>query len=159
MKKRAANSPEELSSKRNQIGRRDFGRLMAVTLAGSAFSTSPLAASAGELAAVPRLAFREQEPDQSPLSSAALAEVEAKLRHIEQVFGSRLNDAQKKRLRGTVTYHVRMLEAIRPFNEANGDAPATVLKLLHDTSGSQETNSRADHRKAPSTRSRGKGKI
>lgn len=158
MGKRSTNPAKEARSRQSELGRRDFGRLLAATLAGGALATSPVAASAGEFAAIPRLAFREQEPDQPPLSSAAQAEVEAKLRHIEEVFGSRLNDEQRKRLRGTVSYHVRMLEAIRPFKEANGDAPATVLKLIHQNSELRETMARVGARNS-SSRSRSKGKI
>ena len=148
MKKCSSNSPEKRSPKTNDIGRRDFGRLVALALAGSTV------ASASEFDGVSRLAFREQEPNQPHLSSAAQAEIETKLRHIFGSYGDRLNDAQKKLMRRTVTEHVRMLEAIRPIHEANGDSPATVLKLIRGeaaASAKQSSSTSAQARRIAKT--------
>ncbi|HLW82931.1 MAG TPA: hypothetical protein VKS20_12920 [Candidatus Acidoferrales bacterium] len=122
--------PAQPSAKTNGLGRRDFGRLVMFTLAGSALAITPPAASGGGFDGVPRLAFREQEETQAGLSSAGQAEVEAKLRHILATYGDRLNHDQKQRMRRIVSSHVRMLEAIRPIPTTNGDPPATVLKLI-----------------------------
>jgi hypothetical protein len=125
--------PAQPSAKTNGLGRRDFGRLVMFTLAGSALAVTPPAASGGRFDGIPRLAFREQEESQPGLSSAGQAEVEAKLRHILAMYGDRLNDDQKQRMRRIVSSHVRMLEAIRPIPTTNGDPPATVLKLIDKT--------------------------
>ena len=142
MKRRSWNLPQERSSKENEIGRRDFGRIVALALAGSTVADPLMAAAGSEVGGIPRLAFRTQEQNQAHLSSAAQAEVEAKLRHIFETYGGRLNDDQKKMMRRTVSEHVRMLEAIRPIHEANGDSPATVLKLIRGAAPDYETRSR-----------------
>lgn len=129
----ADKGPVQPSAKTNGLGRRDFGRLVMFTLAGSALPITAPAASGGGFYGVPRLAFREQEQGQPELSSAGQAEVEAKLRHILSTYGDRLNDDQKQRMRRIVSSHVRMLEAIRPIPTTNGDPPATVLKLIDKT--------------------------
>ena len=125
--------PAQPSAKTSGLGRRDFGRLVMFTLAGSALAVTPPAASGGGFDGVPRLAFREEEQSQPDLSSTGHAEVETKLRHILATYGDRLSDDQKQRMRRIVSSHVRMLEAIRPIPTTNGDPPATVLKLIDKT--------------------------
>ncbi|GEM_PF-4112684 len=115
---------------KNRFGRRDFGRLVAFGLAGGALAVDALAVSPHGPDAVDG-ALAPQEYGQPPLSGAAQAEVEAKLRRIYARFGSRIREDQKNLMRRTVTNHVRMLEVIRAIPESNGDPPATVLKLLH----------------------------
>lgn len=117
------------------VSRREFGRSAAIALAGGAVAASAGAASGLTLDSLGDAARIAQEQATSGLSAQAQAEVEAKMQHIEATYGSRLSEDQKKRLRGTVTYHVRMLEAIRPVAVANGDAPATVLELVTDANG------------------------
>ncbi|HKW89623.1 MAG TPA: hypothetical protein VJN21_12805 [Candidatus Acidoferrales bacterium] len=117
------------------VSRREFGRNAAIALAGGAVAASAKPASGLTLDSLADAARMAQEQAESGLSAAAQAEVEAKMQHIVAAFGSRLSEDQKKRLRGTVTYHVRMLEAIRPMAVANGDAPATVLELITDANG------------------------
>lgn len=122
------------------FGRRHFGRLVAFALASGALAVDVLAASPHEPYALD-LTLPLQEYDQPPLSSAAQAEVEVKLRRIYAKFGNRIREDQKSLMRRTVTYHVRMLESIRSIPQSNGDPPATVLKLLH--SGARPKRSRA----------------
>lgn len=112
------------------FGRREFGQRAALALTGAALAGAPFSGVAGGLLAVSPATLPEQQEDTQGLSTQAQAEIEAKLQHIFTVYGSRLNDDQRKLLRRTVTYHVRMLEAVRPIAVTNGDAPATVLKLV-----------------------------
>jgi hypothetical protein len=112
------------------FGRREFGQRAALALTGAALAGAPFSGVARGLAMPSAPDSAEQQEDMQGLSSKAQAEIEAKLQHIFATYGSRLNDDQRKLLRRTVTYHVRMLEAVRPIAVANGDAPATVLKLV-----------------------------
>lgn len=120
------------------FGRREFGQRAALALTGAALAGAPFSevARGFEMPLAPD--SREQQEDAQGLSTKAQAEIESKLQHIFAAYGSRLNDDQRKLLRRTVTYHVRMLEAVRPIAVANGDAPATVLKLVKKTT-SQNT--------------------
>lgn len=124
-----------ISEKARGVSRREFGRSAAMALAGGAVAASAGTASGLTLDKLADAARMAQEQAGSGLSAQAQAEVEAKMQHIVATYGSRLTEDQKKRLRGTVSYHVRMLEAIRPIATANGDAPATVLELVTDANG------------------------
>lgn len=112
------------------FGRREFGQRAALALTGVALAGEPFSGFAHGSAAVSPAALPEEQEDAQGLSSQAQAEIESKLQHIFAVYGPRLNEDQRKLLRRTVTYHVRMLEAVRPIAVANGDSPATVLKLV-----------------------------
>ena len=114
------------------VSRREFARRVALTVAGGALAAVTQPASSSEAPRVTSIAPLPQDEDSSNLSADAQAEVEAKLQHIFAKYGARLSDDQKKLMRRTVTSHVRMLEAIRPIPVANGDTPATVLKLVED---------------------------
>lgn len=114
----------------NGINRREFGQRAALAFVGAAFAGTPLAGLNGSSAVVTPSLLSEQGQGESGLSPQAQAEVESKLQHIFATYGSRLNADQKKLMRRTVGYHVRMLEAVRPMPVANGDPPATVLKLV-----------------------------
>lgn len=121
------------SAKAGGFGRREFGQRAALALTGAALAGAPFSGVAAGFAMPSAPDSAEQEDDAQGLSTKAQAEIESKLQHIFATYGSRLNDDQRKLLRGTVTYHVRMLEAVRPIAVANGDAPATVLKLVKKT--------------------------
>lgn len=114
----------------NGVSRREFGRQAAMTLAGGALAVTAKPVPRLTLDSLPDAALAAQEQAASGLSAQAQAEVEAKLQHVLAAYGSRLSDEQKKRMRQIITNHVRMLETIRPIAVANGDAPATVLKLI-----------------------------
>lgn len=120
------------SAKSNGFGRREFGQRAALALTGAALASTPLAGLSSELATVPL------EQEQSELTPQAQAEAEAKLQHVLATYGSRLNDDQKKMMRRTISEHVRMLEAVRPIAVGNGDAPATVLKLVEHKTAQNE---------------------
>ena len=117
------------------FNRREFGQRAALALTGAALAATPAAGLCRELAVDPLAAALEQDQQASGLSPQAQAEVEAKLQHVLAMYGSRLNDDQKKMMRRTISEHVRMLEAVRPIAVSNGDAPATVLKLVERKTG------------------------
>jgi hypothetical protein len=123
---------ERVSPKSTEVSRREFGRRVAFTVAGSALAATSVSTSAEAIAGVLPVSSLLQEQAESSLPAEAQAEVEAKLQHVLAQYGHLLSDDQKKLMRRTVTSHVRMLEAIRPIPVANGDAPATVLKLVDD---------------------------
>ena len=113
-----------------EVSRREFGRRVAFTVAGSALAATSVIASAEALAGAPSASNLLQEQTELGLPAEAQAEVEAKLQHVFAQYGHLLSDDQKKLMRRTVTSHVKMLEAIRPIPVANSDAPATVLQLV-----------------------------
>lgn len=121
---------ERVPRKSTEVSRREFGRRVAFTVAGSALAATSVSASAEAIAGVLPVSSLPQEQAESSLPAEAQAEVEAKLQHVFAQYGHLLSDDQKKLMRRTVTSHVRMLEAIRPIPVANRDAPATVLKLI-----------------------------
>jgi hypothetical protein len=112
------------------FGRREFGQRAALVLTGAALAGAPFSGITRGLAMPSAPDSAEQQEDTQGLSTKAQAEIESKLQHIFATYGSRLNDDQKKRMRRIVSEHVRMLEAVRPIAVANGDPPATVLKLV-----------------------------
>lgn len=128
MKKKSKRVPP----KSTEVSRREFGRRVAFTVAGSALAATSVSTSAEALAGVLPVSSLLQEKAESALPAEAQAEVEAKLQHVLAEYGHLLSDDQKKLMRRTVTSHVRMLEAVRPIPVANSDAPATVLKLVDD---------------------------
>ena len=123
---------ERVSPKSTEVSRREFGRRVAFTVAGSALAATSVSASTEAIAGVLPVSIRLQEQAESSLPAEAQAEVEAKLQHVLAQYGHLLSDDQKKLMRRTVTSHVRMLEAIRPIPVANSDAPATILQLVDD---------------------------
>lgn len=116
----------------DEVSRREFARRVALTVAGGTLAAATLPISSKAAPRLPSIAPLLQDEDSSGLSADAQAEVEAKLQNIFAKYGARFSDDQKKLMRRTVTSHVRMLEAIRPIPVANGDTPATVLKLIDD---------------------------
>ena len=124
----------EISRETDGVSRREFGRRVAITLAGGTLAATVLPVRAGAMGDIPLLDLPPQEQSGPTLSKQAQSEVDAKLQHIFAKYGDRLSDDQRKLMRRTVENHVRMLEAIRPIPVTNGDPPATVLKLVTDKS-------------------------
>lgn len=112
------------------VSRREFARRVAFTVAGGTLAAAAVPISSSEAPRARAIAPLLQDEDTSGLSADAQAEVEVKLQHIFAKYGARLSEDQKKLMRRTVMYHARMLEVIRPISVENGDAPATVLKLV-----------------------------
>lgn len=98
------------------ISRRAFGKATALTLAGGVLAGRDLS-------------FAHAAQDKNA-SSGAQAEVERKLQNVIAKWGDRLSEEQRRRVRRVLQSHVRMLESVRAFPVANGDSPASVLKLI-----------------------------
>ena len=131
------------------LSRRRFGQLAMLGLAGSTLLPAEwLRAGRAPLGG----SLAETQDQQTPgLSRRAQAEVERKLQWIFAEYGDRLSDEQKKRMRGIVANHVRMLEAVRAFPLHNPDPPATVLKLVTGPGDrAPQTSRSAARRKAAS---------
>lgn len=131
---------ERVSPKSTEVSRREFGRRVAFTVAGSALAATSVSASTEAIAGVLPVSILLQEQAESSLPAEAQAEVEAKLQHVLAQYGHLLSDDQKKLMRRTVTSHVRMLEAIRPIPVGNSDAPATVLQLVDDENAGPDSS-------------------
>jgi hypothetical protein len=71
----------------------------------------------------------QQNASRAELPAADQAAVEAKYANVIRKYGTRLSDAQRKRVRKTLIEHQRMLMRIRDFALENSDAPATGLRL------------------------------
>lgn len=138
---------ERVPPKSTEVSRREFGRRVAFTVAGSALAATSVSASAEAIARVLPVSSLLQEQAESALPAEAQAEVEAKLQHVFAQYGHLLSNDQKKLMRRTVTSHVRMLEAIRPIPVVNSDAPATVLKLVDDENAGLDSSPAASIRR------------
>lgn len=69
------------------------------------------------------------------LTSEQNQEVDARWKEALRRYRGRLSDEQKARIRRVLVQNERMLVPVREFAVANGDAPATTLKLvLRETS-------------------------
>ena len=99
-----------------RVSRRSFGKTTAMAMGSS------LLLSHG--------AKGEQNAAPSSAPQSAKDEVELKLHNVVAKWGDRLSEAQRGRVRKILQYHVRMLESVRKFPVANGDSPASVLKLM-----------------------------
>lgn len=77
---------------------------------------------------LPSAGQAQQRPGPA-LSEAESGEVEARYNEAMRKYGSRLDDAQKQRIRGILTTNERMMSRVREFPLENGDTPATVLKV------------------------------
>lgn len=112
---------QETGARSKRFSRRDFGQQAALTLA------------AGALASASTLSPPVQA-GMSDVSPGGRDEIDRKLRHIFALYGDRLSDEQRQKLRGVVTDHVRMLDRVRAMKLHNPDPPAAVLKLIDDGS-------------------------
>jgi hypothetical protein len=106
--------------RKNRFSRRKFGKC-AVTAALTAI-------------AHPSTGAPSEEFDNSDLTLAQLQEVDAWFNEAVRRYGDRLSDEQRNRMRRILAQNQRLLAPIRDFPMNNGDAPATTLKLLEDTS-------------------------
>jgi hypothetical protein len=107
------------------LSRREFARRAAVLSA-----TVPCAYAA---AIVPKASSTAAESEQqaSPtLSVGGQTEVDARYQQILSLYGSRLDEEQKTRIKRLCTELQPVLERVRNFKLQNGDAPALYLKPL-----------------------------
>jgi hypothetical protein len=67
------------------------------------------------------------------LGKQSRAEVEVKVSEIFRKYGARLNDEQKSDILRILAEGQPPLDTMRTFLLQNGDQPATVLQLIHET--------------------------
>jgi hypothetical protein len=129
--------PEQSSgSTLKQISRRQFGRNAATAMAAATALTAPafLATNAAAQAKTPaQTAPQQKNPEPlEGLTPEQTAEVDARHANILRKYGSRFTDDQKARLRRILAQNERLMAPVRAFPLANGDAPASVLRLTFD---------------------------
>lgn len=81
-------------------------------------------------AILPAAAAASGAQSAAKLSAAGQAEADSRYQQIENLFGSRFDEAQKSRLKTMCAELQPSLERIRTFALENGDAPALYLKPL-----------------------------
>ena len=81
-------------------------------------------------AILPTTAAASGAQSTAKLSPAGQAEADSRYQQIENLFGTRFDEAQKSRLKTMCAELQPSLERIRTFALENGDAPALYLKPL-----------------------------
>ena len=109
--------------KSDRLSRRGFGRRAALALA---------VGSSVDAAAPP------PQQGQGALDAGDQAEVDAKFANVVRLYGTRLSDDQKTRVRGVLGRHQRMLARVRAFPIENSDSPATGLRLYPSDTAAQK---------------------
>lgn len=111
------------------ISRREFARRAA---AGAAAAIVP-GGLLGEVNTASRADVASASLQQdTKLSEASQAEVDAKVATILRRYGSRFNEAQKADIRRLVTEGQKPLETMRAFALDNADQPANVMRIYPD---------------------------
>jgi hypothetical protein len=108
------------------ISRREFARRAAFVSAAASLSPAGLLSADSAAAAVPEL----QSTTSPKLSAESQAEVESRLKAIFAQYGTRLSNAQKDDLKRLAHDSQQMLDRLRAYPTANGDAPGLYLKPL-----------------------------
>lgn len=116
------------------LSRREFARRAALVTAAAIVPASRLSDSAGVPLDAEKSLPGAEDPALAKLSPQSRARFESMLRNVLQKHGDRFTEEQKTRLRKIVAYNVRMLEAVYAVPLQNGDAPATLLKLVENKS-------------------------
>jgi uncharacterized protein YecT (DUF1311 family) len=71
----------------------------------------------------------DQQSDEADLTLAQIQEVDARFNETMRRYGDRLSEKQRRHIRRILVQNQRMLAPIRDFALANGDEPATTLKI------------------------------
>lgn len=111
---------------RSAISRREFARRAAFVSAAASLSPAGLLSANSDAPAVPA----PQSANSPKLSAESQAEVESRIQAILAQYGTRLSKAQKDDLRRLAHESQQMLDRLRAYSTANGDAPALYLKPL-----------------------------
>ena len=112
------------------------------------------AACAGLSAALAATSTRAYAaPAQPATRDSADAAIEARYQNIIRLYGERLSEPQRQRLRKILAYNEKLLAPIRAFPLDNGEPAATVLKFYEESSASAQAQPRktsSSQRKAKS---------
>lgn len=67
------------------------------------------------------------------LSPTEQAEVESRYQNVIRLWGDRLSNEQRERVRRVLVANARMMRPMRAFQLENGDPPAEVLRITNDS--------------------------
>ena len=102
------------SSSPSALTRRQFGKQAVTAGLAAALAGTPVAGASAD---------RENETD---------SEIEARYQQILRHYGSRLSEAQRRRIKKILAYNEKLLAPIRAFPLENGQPAATVLKFYEE---------------------------
>lgn len=105
------------SSSPSAVTRRQFGKRAVTAGLAAVLAGTPVAGQANASA------DRENETD---------SEIEARYQQILRRYGSRLAEAQRRRIKKILAYNEKLLAPIRAFPLKNGQPAATVLKFYEE---------------------------
>lgn len=105
------------SSSPSAVTRRQFGKQAVTAGLAAVLAGTPVAGQANASA------DRENETD---------SEIEARYQQILRRYGSRLSEAQRRRIKKILAYNEKLLAPIRAFPLENGQPAATVLKFYEE---------------------------
>jgi hypothetical protein len=108
------------------ISRREFARRAAFVSAAASLSPAGLLSANSGGAAAPA----PQSTNSPKLSKESQAEADSRLQAIFSQYGHRLSNAQKDDLKRLAHDSQQMLDRLRAYPTANGDAPGLYLKPL-----------------------------
>src|SRR5579863_7707117 len=103
-----------------RVTRRQFSRQAVTAGLTAALAVTPLAAQSEP----PSTSRKETDSD-----------TETRYQRIIRLYGNRLSDEQRKRLRKILAYNEKLLAPVRAFPLENGQPAATVLKFYADAGG------------------------
>ena len=108
---------------KRRISRRGFGKnAVGVALAAVA-QPSSVARDSGTSHS------SDQQSDETGLTPTQIQEVDARFNETMRRYGDRLSEEQRRHIRRILVQNQRVLAPIRDFALANGDEPATTLKI------------------------------
>ena len=118
------------------ITRRSFATGAAVAAAAALISPTEALAQGQPQSQSPKTDTPLAQKAQAALTKLgpeSRAEVEMKVNEIYRKYGNRLNEEQKMDILRIMAEGQPPLEKMRAFLLQNGDQPATVLQLIHET--------------------------
>lgn len=132
---------------KRQMSRREFARGGALAAATAACLPTALS---------PEIASAAQTPSSEPaLTTAAQAEVDAKVAAVIRKYGNLLSDAEKLDVRRLLTIGQKPLDAMRTFAFTgidNSDQPGNVLRLYPDAPSAAPAKTQRHSVKTPPAR-------
>jgi hypothetical protein len=106
-----------------RISRRGFGKSAVGVALAAAAQPSTVAREDGTPDS------SDQQSEGADLTPEQIQEVDARFNETMRHYGDRLSEEQRRHIRRILVQNQRMLAPIRGFALANGDEPATTLKI------------------------------
>jgi len=115
------------------ISRRDFSiRLTGIAGIAVATGSGHLLEAQESTAKNPAREITSSPALMEGLSSTEQAEVESRYQNVIRLWGNRLSNEQRERVRRVLIKNARMMQPMRAFHLENGDPPAEVLRITTD---------------------------